>query len=114
MGIIRHGGLKWQNVHTEGALNTTKSNVIGPTQGWPDHTLRVFRIGPGGSTPHHRHDWEHVNYIIRGKGTLTIGGNAEDISAGDFAFVPPNVHHHFKNPSDEDFEFICIVPNRGA
>jgi len=102
------------DVKMDGVTKTTKANVIGPAEGWKRNTLRVFRIGPGGFTPHHQHDWEHVNYIIKGRGVLTISGEAIDVSQGDFAFVPPNAMHQFRNPHDEDFEFICIVPNRGA
>ena len=98
----------------DGVSKTAKANVIGAPQGWNTDTLRVFRIGPGGFTPHHQHDWEHVNYIMKGKGTLTIGGETCEVAAGDFALVPPNTMHQFCNPSDADFEFICIVPERGA
>lgn len=28
--------------------------------------------------------------------------------------VPPDVEHQFEDPFNEDFEFLCIVPNRGA
>jgi len=42
-----------------------------------------------------------------------IDGKNYGICEKDFAFVPPNIEHQFSNPNDEDFEFICIVPNRG-
>ena len=114
MPIIKHEEIKLREVKMEGVSNTAKANVIGPTAGWKENTLRVFRINPGGFTPHHQHDWEHVNYIMKGKGTLTIGGEIREVAAGDFALVPPNTMHQFRNPFDADFEFICIVPERGA
>lgn len=114
MPVIKKEDIKLEEVKMEGVSDTVKANVIGPPQGWEEHTLRVFRIKPGGYTPHHKHDWEHVNYIMKGKGTLTIGNETREVSEGDFAFVPPNTGHQFKNDSDDVFEFICIVPNRGA
>ncbi len=114
MGVVPGTSISRENVEANGVLKVKKADVIGPTEGWRDYTLRVFRLGPGGHTPHHRHDWEHVNYVIKGSGTLTLGNETLRIREGDFAFVPPNTGHQFKNPSDEDFEFICIVPNRGA
>lgn len=114
MPIVKREEVKLQEVKMEGVSKTTKANVIGPAQGWKENTLRVFRIGPGGNTPSHQHDWEHVNYIMRGKGTLTIAGETREVAVGDFALVPPNVTHQFRNPFEEDFEFICIVPDRGA
>ena len=114
MPVVKHEEIKLEDVKMNGVLNATKANVIGPAQGWNENTLRVFRIGPHGYTPHHQHDWEHVNYVIRGQGTLTIGDQTYQLKEGDFACVPPNTDHQFRNPSDADFEFICIVPNRGA
>jgi quercetin dioxygenase-like cupin family protein len=114
MPVIKSQDIKLEEVIMEGVSHTGKANVVGPARGWKDHTLRVFRIKPGGYTPHHEHDWEHVNYIMKGRGKLIIGDNIHEVVEGDFAFVPPNTMHQFRNESDEDFEFICIVPNRGA
>ncbi len=97
----------------DGVKDVTKKIPIGKPEGWKNYTLRVFKIKPGGFTPHHNHDWEHVNYVISGRGQLIIDGAVHELSEKDFAFVPPNARHQFKNPYDEDFEFICIVPNRG-
>ena len=114
MPVVKSNKIKLEPVNMDGVRNVTKANIIGPPQGWKENTLRVFRITGGGNTPCHQHDWEHVNYVIKGKGALTIGDETHEISQGDFAFVPPNTMHQFKNPFDEDFEFICIVPEQGA
>ena len=114
MPVIKHEEIELGEVKMNGVVKTTKANVIGPAQGWNESTLRVFRIGPQGFTPHHQHDWEHVNYVIEGEGTLTLDGETYHLKAGDYAFVPPNVMHQFKNTGEKDFEFICVVPQRGA
>jgi len=114
MPVIKNRDMKLEEIEMEGAEKILKANVIGPAQGWKDYTLRVFRIKPGGYSPHHQHDWEHINYVMKGRGTLTIGDETKEIIGGDFALVPANTAHQFKNPFDQEFEFICIVPNRGA
>ncbi|MFH2054844.1 MAG: cupin domain-containing protein [bacterium] len=114
MPVVKQQNIELQEVKMNGVINTSKANVIGAPEGWAGHTLRVFRIGAGGQTPHHQHDWEHINYIMKGKGTLTIGDQTTEVKQGDFALVPPNTMHQFRNPNSEEFEFICIVPNRGA
>ena len=114
MPVVKYDEVKREDVEMEGVSKTSRANVIGPEQGWKENTLRVFRLGPGGYTPHHQHDWEHVNHVIKGQGTLTIGEETISLSEKDFAYVPPNTMHQFKNPYDEDFEFICIVPDKGA
>lgn len=114
MPVIKSNDVRFKEVEAEGVSGTAKADVIGLVQGWPDHSLRVFRIAAGGHTPHHQHDWEHVNYVIAGKGTLTIGGETFNLAAGDYAYVPANTRHQFRNNSEGEFQFICIVPNRGA
>jgi len=114
MPVVKYEEIRLEDVKMDGVLKASKANVIGPAQGWNENTLRVFRIGPGGYTPHHRHDYEHVNYVIKGHGTLTIGDRTFELKEKDFAFVPPNAEHQFRNNHDSDFEFICVVPQRGA
>jgi quercetin dioxygenase-like cupin family protein len=114
MPVIKYREIKISPISMQGAHDVWKANVIGAPEGWPGHTLRVFRLKPGGYTPKHQHDWEHVNYVVKGRGRLTIAGTVHEIQERDFAFVPPNTEHQFENPFDEEFEFICIVPSEGA
>jgi len=113
MPVIKNGSSAEIDVAMDGVKGVTKKVPIGKAEGWQDHTLRVFKIAPGGNTPKHNHDWEHVNYIMSGKGKLMIDGREHIVEERDFALVPPGSEHQFTNPFDADFEFICIVPNRG-
>jgi len=87
-----------------------KKILISPADGWNDHVMRVFELGPGGFTPRHAHDWFHVNYIISGTGSLFLDGVENPVTAGSFAFVPAGAEHQFQNVGAEPFKFICIVP----
>lgn len=113
MFIAHIDEIKRQVISGEGIKNASKQVPIGPDQGWKDHTLRVFTLGKNGSTPKHQHDWEHVNYVISGQGTLEIEGERHALKTGSFAFVPPNVEHQYMNTGAEDFVMICIVPSHG-
>ncbi|MEE9442558.1 MAG: cupin domain-containing protein [candidate division Zixibacteria bacterium] len=97
----------------EGIANVCRQVPVGPEQGWSENTLRVFTLKKDGHTPKHSHDWEHVNYVISGKGTLEIDRVKHDLVRGAFAYVPPNTEHQYSNPNNDDFIMICIVPNRG-
>jgi quercetin dioxygenase-like cupin family protein len=112
MAVKHYAQLKLQTLTSDDVDRTAMTNVIGAPEGWESHTLRVFRIEPGGHTPRHQHDWEHVNYCISGSAKLRIGDEVTEFQQGDFAFVPPNTDHQFTNPFDEAVEFICIVPNK--
>lgn len=113
MPVIKHDNMKLSPVEMDGVKGVTRAVVLGPPEGWSDHVMRVFRLEPGGFTPKHQHDWEHINHIISGRGKLMIGDQENELTEKDFALVPANTLHQFTNPYDEPFEFICIVPKRG-
>ena len=76
--------------------------------------LRVFTVDPGGHTPYHRHAFEHLNYVIEGRGALIDeSGEKREIKKGDFALVLPNEMHQYRNASkDESLVMICAVPRQ--
>ncbi|MEW5923681.1 MAG: cupin domain-containing protein [Candidatus Zixiibacteriota bacterium] len=113
MPVRKYNEIEKIKIAMEGVVGTTKMVPLSQKEGWEDYTMRVFNIAPGGHTPKHAHDWEHVNYIMSGRGRLTIDGKVHEVETKDFAFVPPNTLHQFENPYDENLEFICIVSNRG-
>jgi quercetin dioxygenase-like cupin family protein len=96
----------------EGAKDVLKQLPIGSSDGAPNFSFRVFTIGPGGHTPYHTHLFEHLNYVISGGGAIVDESGKEiQIKAGDFALVPPDEKHQYKNSSKtEDMVMICAVP----
>lgn len=98
-------------VGMDGVAGITKQLVVGSADGAPNFSFRVFTVEPGGHSPHHSHDVEHVNYVISGQGALVDGaGRLNPLGAGDFAFVAPGDVHQFRNTGSEPFVFICAVP----
>ncbi len=94
-------------------LHVKKRVLIGPIQGASNYAMRLFTVGVGGSTPYHTHPWEHEVFIVRGECLIKSGDEEIPVSAGDFAFVPPDEPHQFLNAGDGELEFICIVPMEG-
>jgi quercetin dioxygenase-like cupin family protein len=99
-------------VDMDGVKDVTRQLVLGSADGVPNFSIRVFTIEPGGHTPHHSHEVEHLNYVISGQGALMDGeGQANPLNKGEFAFVAPHDVHQFRNMSDsENFVFMCMVP----
>ena len=97
----------------EGAEKVFKQVPISKESGSPSFCFRVFTIDPNGHTPYHIHDFEHLNYVIKGEGALVDAQGVEhQIKAGEFALVLPNEKHQFQNMSETDpFVIICAVPN---
>ena len=87
-------------VQMSGARGVTRRMAVGPEQGWEDHAMRVFTVAPGGHTPRHGHPWPHINYVIRGTGTLEVSGTLHGVRAGSVAFVPDDAEHQFRASAD--------------
>lgn len=101
-----------ETVTIPGALNAFKQVIIGKADKTPNYSLRVFTIKPNGNTPYHNHNYEHINYVIKGNGyLLDKDRDKHPIKEGEFAIIYPNEMHGFFNEShEEDLVIICLVP----
>ncbi len=93
--------------------NVLKKVLIGPQQGWQGWVMRQFDLAVNGFSPCHKHPWPHINYVISGSGTLYLDGQSYELGPGSIAYVPDNMEHQFRNSGNDDFSFLCIVPEEG-
>lgn len=100
-------------VNAPDAVNAFRKTLIGPQEGWQGWVMRLFSLKDGGKSPCHTHPWPHINYILSGQGVLSVDGKENPLSKGSIAYVPAGSIHQFYNTSNEDFNFICIVPEEG-
>jgi quercetin dioxygenase-like cupin family protein len=94
----------------EGIAGASKQVPISRNDGAPNFCFRVFTLEPGGHTPHHRHESEHLNYILEGSGELLDDDTPRAIRQGDFILVKPNERHQYRNTGDRPLVFLCAVP----
>jgi quercetin dioxygenase-like cupin family protein len=87
--------------------------LISAKEGWKDYVMRVVELAPGGHSPHHAHDWPHINYMLEGSGVLKLDDRETPVSAGSYAYVPAGQAHQYRNTGQTTFRFICIVPTEG-
>lgn len=99
-------------MNMEGARDAFKQIPISAADGTPQFSVRVFTIEPGGHTPYHTHAFEHLNYVIQGRGALVAeDGTEHPVKQGDFALVLPNEKHQYRNAADDQpLIMICAVP----
>lgn len=69
---------------------------------------RIFRIEPGGHTPVHAHDREHVAVVIRGKVRVDGGPYVMEAGEGSIIAVPPKIQHRFSNPTKEGLVLLIM------
>jgi len=105
--------LTGSDINNSEAKLTTMKVLVSPAEGWEDYVMRAVEVGETGYTPKHSHPWQHINYIIEGEGEIMIDGKINKVSAGAYAFIPPNSLHQFRNVGSGIFKFICIVPKEG-
>ncbi len=111
--IIRENAkVKETMVNMEGASNVTMRILIGTDENSENIIMRQFKILPGGHTPKHTHDFEHVVKIVSGKGQIEDeNGEFHELNSGNSVFVVPGELHQFSNPNTEPFVFLCIIKN---
>ena len=99
-------------VTMEGAKDVWKQVPISKSDGSPTFSFRVFTVESDGHTPYHTHPFEHLNYVISGRGVLVDEqGQEQEIKTGDFALVLPDEKHQYRNKSgSEPLVIICAVP----
>ena len=112
MKIIAIDQVEKVKVQMEGANGAWKQLPLGTRDGAPVYSYRVFTLDPGGNTPYHSHPYEHMNFVIEGRGILVNeAGEEQAIKAGDFALVNPDEKHQYRNSSTVNvFRMICGVP----
>lgn len=103
-------GIPIQGSEVKGAL---KKALVTPLEGWDGWSMRHFTLDTAGFTPKHTHPWPHINFITSGSGILHLDGQDHELTQGSFAYVPAEKLHQFRNNSQGNLSFICIVPEEG-
>ena len=95
----------------KGANKATIQVLISSQEG-PHFAMRRFVIQRGGIMPKHTNTVEHEQYVLRGQACISINMDVFTVKAGDVVFIPEGAPHWYVNNGDEDFEFLCIIPNK--
>jgi quercetin dioxygenase-like cupin family protein len=94
------------------AGDRTTIQVLISAQEGPNFAMRRFVMQPGGGMPNHTNTVEHEQYVLRGRARIGIGADEFEVRAGDVVFIPAGVPHWYQNVGEEDFEFLCMIPNQ--
>jgi len=98
----------------EGYANIKKQIILGPEDGCHELIMRHFTMEPDSGTPYHQHPFPHMVIITGGIGVVIDSAGEEHLlNQGDYVYVQDDELHGFKNDTDADFSYICVVPERG-
>ena len=85
--------------------------LISPSEA-PHFAMRKFVIQKGGNMPLHTNSVEHEQYVLSGSATVKIADKVFVAKKDDILFIPAGVPHAYEVLGDEDYEFLCLVPNQ--
>ncbi len=74
--------------------------------------MRKFVIQKGGHMPLHTNTVEHEQYVLNGQARVQLGDETFIAQKDDILFIPAGVAHAYDVIGEEDYEFLCLVPNR--
>lgn len=57
---------------------------------------------------HHHLLTEEIYYILQGRGRMTVGSEAREVSAGDAVFIPLKQAHTLENTGDEPMRLLLV------
>jgi quercetin dioxygenase-like cupin family protein len=105
------------NSSLQSAVPINGNNTVGLSEWWlirvlrqsPNFDIRYIEIQPSEISKNHNHPWEQANYILTGECELTVGKERYVLREKDFAFIPLNESHQFRNLSgDQQLTLLCI------
>jgi len=91
-----------------------KAVILDESDGAPNFRMRRYRLEPGADVPKHTNGVEHEVHTVSGEYVVGIDDEEYTVSAGDSLLIPAGTVHWFRNESDEESAFVCMVPNGDA
>lgn len=96
------------------AEGVRKAVILDESDGAPNFRMRRYFLDPGAEVPKHTNGIEHEVHTVAGEYVVGIDGEEHRVSEGDSLLIPPGTVHWFRNESDDESSFICMVPNGDA
>ena len=103
--------VKHEEVSAYGSIGTSIQWLWGKEDGVPHFALRRFKIAPNGKIGLHNHPEEHEIFILEGEGVVfNESGYEIQVMSEDVLYVPAEEPHGYRNTSETDLIFLCIIP----
>ena len=87
MKINKFDEVEESEVQMEGAEDVTIKILVGPEDGSDNIIMRYFKVRPNGHTPLHKHHYEHIVKVEKGKGQ----SHSQGIDTGSYGQCKENI-----------------------
>jgi quercetin dioxygenase-like cupin family protein len=100
--VIRAADREWVN---------NLQQLVDGSNGFEMRAVDCFlrRIPPGGKSDIHRHNFEAIGYVVKGRGYEIHDGEKIDWAEGDVVYIPPNVWHQHCNADAENEAVVLLI-----
>lgn len=116
--VIKCAGFRWEGVAVAGYKpdptlfkDVTRQTLVGEAPGEERSAslTRYFEVQPGGYSTLEHHEHRHTVIVLRGRGTVRLGGETHALAPFDVVYVAPRTVHQFRAAQDEPLGFLCVV-----
>ena len=92
-------------------LGVVHHTLLGGRGAEPDlaFEVRYFEVAPGGYSSLERHAHAHAVMVVKGRGTVRLGDQVEQVGPLDVVYVAPHEVHRFEADDKEPLGFVCVV-----
>ena len=96
-----------------GGVGTFRILIDEEISGAKHFSCLVNTMNAGAKGAEHKHDVEHCWYILSGKGTIYMAGQAFEIGPDMAVFAPAEMLHRIDVGPDEDLTYVVIYAPPG-
>lgn len=96
-----------------GRAGTFRVLIDEEASGAKNFSLLINTMNAGVKGAEHKHDVEHCWYILSGKGTMYIAGEAYDLEPEMAVYAPAETMHRIDVGPDEDLTYVLIYAPPG-
>jgi quercetin dioxygenase-like cupin family protein len=83
--------------------------TIGAAAGSPTLRQQVVTFAPGRSLPREPGDADEVVFVLRGQGSLVVGGEAHPLEPETGAYLRPGERYEVENPGPDELEVVSVL-----
>ncbi len=83
------------------------------TTGTRTFTMGAQNLPAGGQVPTHRHPYEEILFVYRGRARITVDGVPHEVDPETAVFVPRDVYHSIENIGDAELRLTFTLSPPG-
>jgi mannose-6-phosphate isomerase-like protein (cupin superfamily) len=80
----------------------------------PDLSAGLYVLEAGATDPQSPHTEDELYYVVRGRGSITVGEETREVIMGSLVFVAATVPHHFHDVTERLEILVVFGPAEDA